>query len=248
MGWDDLLPEFATDLGEIYHGDCVELMHAFAARNTRKRSYVFDMIFADPPFNLGKEYQSGINDDLEPREYWTWMKVWLQCAERLLAPGGSFFLYHVPSWSVAAAEWLGRLGLQFRHEITVKVTGGPPRGKGLYPSHYTLLYMTKGEPKTFRKLKVPIERCRHCGGELRDYGGHRHAIKEDGVSLSDIWLDIPSVRHAKYKADGWVGPQLSTRLLQRAVNMTTEEGIEFWIRLVDLGRRRRFARRRVGGG
>jgi hypothetical protein len=49
-----------------------------------------------------------------------------------------------------------------------------PRGKKLYPAHYALLYFTKGEPKTFNRdaVRQPIPLCRHCGKDVKDYGGH----------------------------------------------------------------------------
>ena len=61
-------------------------------------------------------------------------------------------------------------------------------------SHYSLLYFSKGKPKTFRKIRTPIEVCRHCGGEIKDYGGHRHSMNPLGVNLKDVWTDIPPVR------------------------------------------------------
>ena len=36
-----------------------------------------DLIFADPPFNLKKEYANGRSDDLTISEYINWSKQWL---------------------------------------------------------------------------------------------------------------------------------------------------------------------------
>ena len=94
----------------------------------------------------------------------------------------------------------------------------------LYPSHYSLLYFTNGKPKTFRKIRTPIETCRHCGGEIRDYGGHRHAMNPKGVNLKDVWTDIPPVRHWKFKSRARRANALSTKILDRVIELTTVPG------------------------
>jgi site-specific DNA-methyltransferase (adenine-specific) len=83
--------------------------------------------------------------------------------------------------------------MQFRHSIAIEMKSCLPIPGRLYPAHYSLLYFTKGRPKTFRKIRTPIETCRHCGGEIRDYGGHRGAMNPLGVNLKDVWTDIPPV-------------------------------------------------------
>jgi len=89
---------------------------------------------------------------------------------------------------------------------------------------YSLIYYTKGAPSTFRKIRTPIETCRHCGGEIRDYGGHRDAMNPKGVNLKDVWTDIPPVRHWKFKSKDRKANALSTKLLDRVVEMSTQPG------------------------
>ena len=122
---------------------------------------------------------------------------------------------------VLASERVASCG--YHGLIAVHVTQGYPRSKGLYRSHYGIIHLADGVPKTLNKIRVPIETCRHCKRELRDYGGHRDKMK-NGVSVSDVWMDIPTVRHAKYKTPGWQGPQLSTKLLRRCVLLATNPG------------------------
>ncbi|MCK4792370.1 MAG: site-specific DNA-methyltransferase, partial [Desulfobacteraceae bacterium] len=85
-------------------------------------------------------------------------------------------------------------------------------------------YFTKGKPKVFRRIRTPIERCRHCGGEIKDYGGHRGAMNPKGVNLTDVWNDIPPVRHWKFKSRKRSTNQLSTKLIERVIQMSTREG------------------------
>lgn len=95
----------------------------------------------------------------------------------------------------------------------------------LYPSHYSLIYYSKGnKPKTFRKVRTPIAICRHCGGEIRDYGGHRSSMNPKGVNLTDVWSDISPVRHWKFKSKKRQANQLSTKLLSRVIEISTLPG------------------------
>ena len=78
--------------------------------------------------------------------------------------------------------------------------GSFPRGNKLYPAHYALLYFTKGTPKHFSKLRLPVPACRHCGKDIKDYGGHRKFLNPLGLSLTDFWDDTAPARHSKFKA------------------------------------------------
>ena len=183
-----------------------------------------DTVFADPPFNLSKEYGMKVDDARPEEEYVRWCKTWLDDCIRVLKPGGALFIYNLPKWNVLIGGHLSERGLDFRHWIAVNIKLSLPVPKRLYPSHYSLLYYTKGKAKTFKKLRTPIETCRHCGGEIKDYGGHRGAMNPNGVNLTDVWSDITPVRHWKFKNRKRSANQLSTKILDRVVNITTEEG------------------------
>jgi len=49
-------------------------------------------------------------------------------------------------------------------------------------------------------------------------------MNPNGVNLKDIWTDIPPVRHWKLKSKKRKANALSTKILDRAVEMTTVEG------------------------
>ena len=207
---------FATELGVLYEGDCLKILPLI-------QSETIDTVFADPPFNLAKNYGARVIDDLPDERYIAWCKEWLRECARLLKPGGALFVYNLPKWNLILGNYLMEMGLLFRHWITINIKLGLPIPGRLYPSHYSLLYFTKGKQKTFRKIRTPIETCRHCGGELKDYGGHRSAMNPNGVNLTDVWNDIPPVRHWKFKNRKRTTNQLSTKLLYRVIQLSTKE-------------------------
>jgi len=54
-------PAFSTARGAVYKTDCMKLFAAL-------RDECIDTVFADPPFNLGKDYGNGTHrDELESR-------------------------------------------------------------------------------------------------------------------------------------------------------------------------------------
>jgi site-specific DNA-methyltransferase (adenine-specific) len=206
-----------TGHGALFADDCLEILPAV-------HEAVVDTVFADPPFNLGKKYGRNTNDQVSEKEYLDWCRSWLWECVRVLKPGGALFLYNLPKWNILLGSHLAELGLEFRHWIAIEISASLPIQGRLHPSHYSLLYYTKGKPKTFRRIRTPIQTCRHCGGEVKDYGGHRGAMNHRGVTLKDVWTDIPPVRHWKFKSKNRKANALSTKLLDRVVEMSTTAG------------------------
>jgi len=204
-----------TELGELYQGDCLDLMATMDNGGV-------DLIFADPPFNLGKIYGAHYDDVKAEAEYVAWSRRWIAEGVRLLSPGGAFFLYNIPKWNMLNGAFMHELGLTFRHWIAIDIKFGMPIQGRLYPSHYSLLYFTKGKPRTFTRPRVPIPTCRHCGGDIKDYGGHRDKLNPQGLNLTDVWTDIPPVRHRSTK--NREANELSEKLLERVVTIASDPG------------------------
>ncbi len=207
-------PVFANARGLLYRTDCVKL---FAALDDE----VLDCVFADPPFNLGKTYGNGeVRDDLADHEYLKWCQHWLRESIRVLKPGAALFVYNIPRWALQIAAFLEDEGMMFRHWIALTMKGTFPRGKKLYPAHYALLYFTKGQPKTFNRVRLPIPKCRHCGGDIKDYGGHRKYLNPAGLNVTDFWEDTSPARHSKYKSR-WHINELKPMIAGRCFEIST---------------------------
>jgi site-specific DNA-methyltransferase (adenine-specific) len=210
-------PIITTSHGALFNEDCIDFLG-------RVKDESVDTVFADPPFNLGKMYGPRVNDEVTEDDYVDWGRAWIDQCIRVLKPGGSFFLYNLPRWNIIFGAHMMASGLDFRHWIAISIKFGLPIPGRLYPAHYSLLYYSKGKPKAFGKIRTPIEVCRHCGGEIKDYGGHRNAMHPDGVNLTDVWTDVPPVRHWKFKSKKRGANQLSTKLLERVIHLSTKPG------------------------
>lgn len=123
---------FSTDLGMLFEGSCLQLL-------PKIKSNSIDTVFADPPFNLSKEYGPGVDDALSDSEYISWCKEWLDESIRVLKHGGAIFVYNLPKWNIFTGNYLSNGGLIFRHWIAVNIKLSFPIPGRLYPSHYSLL-------------------------------------------------------------------------------------------------------------
>ena len=233
---------YKSEYGILYQGDCVKLLSALPNESV-------DLVFADPPFNIGKEYGEGVSDQMEADKYLIWSQQWLSESIRVLKPGGSLFVFNLPKWCIEYGAYLNRQGMCFRHWIACRMPKSFPRGKKMSPAHYGLIYYTKGEPAVFNKVYTPIQVCRHCDGEIRDYGGHRKKLNDKGINLMDvwdapedvwedtseahstevlwtlteeIWTDIPPVRHRQHKKR--VPNELAPIMLERIIAMASNPG------------------------
>lgn len=210
----NVAPFFSTKLGKLYNGDCLELFKIVPDES-------IDCIFADPPFNLNKDYDDGVDDKKTYSEYINWCMKWIDECIRVLKPNGSLFIYNIPKWNTYLANYLNNR-LKFWNWITVDMKFNLPIPNKLYPAHYSLLYYVKGnKPKTYNPQRIPLQTCRHCGGELKDYGGYKNKMNPKGVNLSDVWSDIYPVRHGNSKNRKF--NELPVKLLDRVISMSTNE-------------------------
>lgn len=211
----NLTPFFETESGTLYNDDCIKVLSTISDQS-------IDMVFADPPFNLSKVYDEGINDNLSMTAYTEWCFKWIEECIRILKPGGALFIYNIPKWTTTFSEFLNKR-MTLRSWIAVDMKFSLPLSGRLYPAHYGLLYYIKGDkPRIFNKQRIPIQTCRHCGGEIKDYGGYKNKMNPLGVNVSDVWTDIYPVRHKNQKNRTY--NELSVKMLDRIISMTTKPG------------------------
>jgi site-specific DNA-methyltransferase (adenine-specific) len=197
----------------LFQMDCLDLLSAVRTESVH-------CVFADPPFNLNKEYGNGFKDQQDDDSYLRWCYRWIEESCRILVPGGALFIYSLPRWAYHMAARLDG-PMQFRHWIAMSMKGTFPRGNKLYPAHYALLYFTKGAPRVFNKVRVQIPACRHCGRDVKDYGGHRKYLNPKGLNLTDFWDDTSPNRHRGSKARPGVN-ELKPMIPARAISISTQ--------------------------
>ena len=200
--------DFTQD--KIFIGDCVEVL----AGMVEDKQARFDLIFADPPYNLEKNYGKA-QDGLAEQEYVQWCDKWLYLCTQLLKPHGSLYILNLPKWTYLHATLLNKY-LHFQHWIIWDALSDP-RGK-VMPAHYGLLFYTKHPTEyTFNSL-APIPQMNQC---LR-----AKCIKKRKTvhteTLSDVWHDVHRIKH---KRDRDAHPcQLPHKLLNRVIQLSSNSG------------------------
>jgi len=209
----------STKLGKVYQADCLELLRSLRAGSVHT-------LFADPPFNLKKDYGQKGGDNRTDAEYLQWSKKWISESVRVLADGGALFIYNLPKWLIEYGAHINSMPeMTFKHWIAIDKAHSLPIPNRLSPSHYGMLYYIKGtKPRVFNRdvVRTPVQTCRHCGKDVKDYGGHKKYLNPKGLNLTDVWDDVPPVRHRKYK--NRPANELAPIILERILKLTTDPG------------------------
>lgn len=136
-----------------YNLQCGDALHLF--KNIPDNS--IDLIIADPPYNLGKNY--GNNHDLKDFEdYLTFSKEWLQEAYRVLKPTGTIYTFMGVRFISYIYSILDRdLKMFFNTWITWHYTQGMGKKIGFSPRHDDILMFNKSSNFTFNldDIRVP---------------------------------------------------------------------------------------------
>ncbi|HUT95514.1 MAG TPA: DNA methyltransferase [Thermoguttaceae bacterium] len=72
------------DVNKVYQGDCLERLAQIEAESV-------DLVFADPPFNIGYDYDL-YDDRRSRRDYLAWSSSWMAAVSRVLKPTGTLWL------------------------------------------------------------------------------------------------------------------------------------------------------------
>lgn len=201
----------------LYNADCRSAISLLGDGNV-------DMVFADPPFNLDKEYEQGENGWKDEAEYYDWCSQWIRTGWELLRPGGTF-------WLMTIQKHLNRMwteldkGGSFRKLIIWKNSSMPIKDN----------FCTVFQPILYF-VKPPEDECVfNYGFETRVSSAVLPWGRENkSHSITDIWDDIPFISGGcmaskeailipgtKKKAHDC---QMPMSLARRMVGYTTNEG------------------------
>jgi DNA modification methylase len=179
------------DSNQLLVGDCIELLSRLPAESV-------DLVFADPPFNIGYEYDV-YHDKRAAADYLTWTEKWLAAAARVLKPTGSFFLAIGDEFVAEHKVRLDALDLTLRNWIVWHYTFGVNCKKKFNRSHAHILYYAK-HPKQFTFNPDDI---RVASARQTTYADSR--ANPVGKLPDDTWVLRPqeSDQHFQPDSDTW---------------------------------------------
>ena len=232
----------AIPVDQIATGDCVALMSAWPAGSV-------DLIFADPPYNIGFNYDQ-YDDNRSHDEYVTWTQRWIDGCVRLLKPSGSLYILIGDEYAADARVWLGRRErenqLVFRNWIIWHYTFGQNCRLKFNRSHAHLFYcvgsaavgkgnITKDPPFTFNRDAVAVPSARQTTyadrranpkGKLPDDTWYLRPQETAGEYFqpgSDTWYQSRLCGTFKERVQ-WHPCQLPEALLERIIKVSSNPG------------------------
>ena len=170
-------PYFETDLGKLYHGDCLEIMPEIES---------VDMIFADPPFNVNKPY-----NDNRPH-YKEWCNSWISHGFELLKDSGCFYLMTLTKHLEWKMPLMANHGV-FINLITWRNVTASRCNRQFWLEYQPIMLYGKSQNYKFNRYAEKV-----ANGERR-WGGYSTEYKGQ---MKDRWDDIPfvyagSIKHSE---------------------------------------------------
>ena len=189
---------------QLFQGDCLRILPSLPEASV-------ELAFADPPFNIGYEYDH-YDDDRSKAEYLHWTEQWLAAVRRLLKPNGAFFLAIGDEYVAEIKVRMDALGLTMRNWIVWHYTFGVNCTQKFNRSHAHILYYVV-DPKRFifnsTEIRVPSAR-------QTTYADRRANPK--GKLPDDTWVLRPQ------EDERFFGPDTDTWYVPRVCGTFKERG------------------------
>ena len=136
----------SAPIEQLRQGDCIEGMNSLPAG-------CVDLVFADPPFNIGYEYDVYV-DSLDYAAYLNWSRKWLSAVHRILKGDGTFWLAIGDEHAAELKLESQKLGFRCRSWVIWYYTFGVNCSNKFTRSHAHLLYCVKNSAQfTFNSDK-----------------------------------------------------------------------------------------------
>lgn len=207
---------FGSDKNRIILGDVVENLD----------SQVFDasvdLIFADPPYNIGKNFNGHKDRWKDDESYLEWSYQWLDLCIKKLKPNGSFYVMTSTQFMPYFDIYL-REKLQILSRICWFYDSSGVQAKNYYGSMYEpILFCVKDkENYTFNADEILVEAKTGAKRKLIDYRKNPPQIYNSEKVPGNVW-EFPRVR---YRMDEYENhpTQKPVALLERVIKASSNE-------------------------
>ena len=197
-------------MNRIICGDCIEVLgkvdEPFA-----------DLIFADPPFNIGYKYDK-YYDKVKRKNYIAWTKEWMSVSKKVLKPHGSFYIAIGDDYAANVKVLADELGLVMRNWIIWHYTFGQQTKTKFARAHTHIFYFVNDQTNfTFNDYAVRVPSDRQL-----IYNDRR--ANPAGKMPDDVWGGYPRVCGTFKERAGWHPCQMPESLLKRIIAASSNPG------------------------
>ena len=213
-------------MGRIHVGDCVDGLNNIPDDS-------IDLVFADPPFNIGYEYDT-YDDRLDEEKYVEWCQIWMAEVLRVLKPAGTFWLAIGDEYAAELKVAAKQLGFHTRNWVVWYYTFGVHCKAKFTRSHAHLFYFVKDKKNftfNFPEIAVPSARQLVYNDKRGNPAGRtpddtwilRPQDCEGFSSEEDTWY-FPRVAGTFKERAGFHGCQMPEQLLGRIIRACSNPG------------------------
>lgn len=194
-------------LNKIICGDCIEVLG-------KVKEPFADLIFADPPFNIGYQYDKYV-DKVKGQKYIAWTKDWMSTCKKVLKPCGSFYIAIGDDYAANVKRIADELGLIMRNWIIWHYTFGQQTKDKFARSHTHIFYFVIDKKNfTFNDHAVRVPSDRQL-----IYNDKR--ANPAGKMPDDVWMEYPRVCGTFKERVGWHPCQMPEGLLRRIISVSS---------------------------
>jgi len=197
-------------INKIVCGDCIEILS--------KVSEPFaDLIFADPPFNIGYKYDKYC-DKVKSKNYIAWTKDWMTACKKVLRPHGSFYIAIGDDYAANVRIIGDEVGLVMRNWIIWHYTFGQQTKEKFARAHTHIFYFVANRKDfTFNDYAVRVPSDRQL-----IYDDKRANL--NGKMPNDVWDQYSRVCGTFRERQGWHPCQMPENLLARIIAASSNPG------------------------
>lgn len=201
---------------KIIYGDAVE-----ALGNIPNNSV--DLIFADPPYNIGKNFNGQIEKWKTEESYLDWCYQWLELCIQKLKPNGSFYV-------MTATQFMPYFDIYLRQRLTIlsrlvwSYDSSGVQAKKYYGSMYEpILFCVKDKNDyTFNTKDILVEAKTGAKRKLIDYRKAVPTVYNSEKVPGNVW----EFSRVRYRMDEYENhpTQKPIALLERIIRASSNEG------------------------
>lgn len=207
---------FGNDRHKIIHGDALYTLQSEVADNS------VDLIFADPPYNIGKNFNGHRDKWATEEEYLTWCYKWLDLCVQKLSPTGSFYVMTATQFMPFFDIYL-RKKLDILSRIIWYYDSSGVQAKKYYGSMYEpILFCVKDKNNyTFNADNILVEAKTGAKRKLIDYRKSVPTVYNSEKVPGNVW----EFARVRYRMDEYENhpTQKPIALLERIIKASSNE-------------------------
>jgi len=200
-------------LNQIICGDCIEVLSEI-------HEPFADLIFADPPFNIGYKYDK-YYDKVKKKNYIAWTKDWMAICKKVLKPHGSFYIAIGDEYAANVKIIADELGLFMRNWIIWHYTFGQQTKNKFARAHTHIFYFVHNKKNfTFNEhtVRIPSDRQLYYNDRRANPAGK---MPDD---VWDVWSRFPRICGTFGHRKRWHPCHMPESLLAKIIRVSSNEG------------------------